>query len=288
MTTTSSSLLPSSHSAHVALGKLLGHASLIGCGLFFCLPFFWLVSTSFKELSQIFQLPPIWIPNPIRWQNYPEALGYFPFLNQLRNTLVVALAAVALTLFSSTLVAYSFSRLRWPGRNLCFFLMLSTMMLPYQVTMVPLFIIFRNLKMVNTLWPLIILHAFGVPFFIFLLRQFFLGLPRELDDAATIDGCTAAGILWRIILPLAKPALATVALFQFLNSWNDFLGPLIYLNDPEKYTLSLGIQVFASTSGVHWGWMMAVTTVLTVPVVFLFFFTQRTFIQGIALTGIKG
>ena len=288
MTTSTSSLLPSSNSANVALGKLLGHAGLIFFGLFFCMPFFWLVSTSFKELSQIFQLPPIWIPNPVRWQNYPEALGYFPFLNQLRNTLVVAVAAVVLTLLSSTLVAYSFSRLRWPGRNVCFFLMLSTMMLPYQVTMVPLFIIFRNLNMVNTLWPLIILHAFGVPFFIFLLRQFFLGLPRELDDAATIDGCTAAGILWRIILPLAKPALATVALFQFLNSWNDFLGPLIYLNDPEKYTLSLGIQVFASTSGVHWGWMMAVTTVLTVPVVFLFFFTQRTFIQGIALTGIKG
>lgn len=278
----------SSRSAQRLWSQLLGHAWLFSFGLLFFLPFFWLVSTSLKELNQIFQLPPVWIPRPFRWANYPEALGYFPFLQQLRNTLTVAVAAVALTLLSSTLVAYSFSRLRWPGRNVCFFLMLSTMMLPYQVTMVPLFIIFRRLGMVNTLWPLIILHAFGVPFFIFLLRQFFLGLPRELDDAATIDGCTAAGILWRVILPLSKPALATVALFQFLNSWNDFLGPLIYLNDPGKYTLSLGIQVFASTSGVHWGWMMAVTTVLTVPVVTLFFFTQRTFIQGIALTGIKG
>lgn len=267
---------------------ILGHAWLSLFGALFFLPFFWLVSTSLKELDQIFQMPPIWMPEPFRWLNYPEALGYFPFLQQLQNTLTVAISAVVLTLLSSTLVAYSFSRLQWPGRNICFFLMLSTMMLPYQVTMVPLFIIFRNLQMVNTLMPLIILHAFGVPFFIFLLRQFFLSLPRELDDAATIDGCTAAGILWRIILPLSKPALATVALFQFLNSWNDFLGPLIYLNDPGKYTLSLGIQVFVSTSGVHWGWMMAVTTVLTVPVVILFFFTQRTFIQGIALTGIKG
>jgi multiple sugar transport system permease protein len=136
--------------------------------------------------------------------------------------------------------------------------------------------------------PLIVPHAFGVPFFIFLLRQFFLSLPRDLDDAAIIDGCSEFGVLWRVILPLAKPALATVALFQFLGSWNDFIGPLIYLNDPSKYTLSLGIQVFVSTVGVQWGWMMAVTTVLTVPVIVLFFFTQRTFIQGIALTGIKG
>lgn len=270
------------------LASVLGHTSLIVFGLAFFLPFFWLVSTSFKELDQIFKMPPAWIPDPIRWLNYPEALGYFPFLQQLGNTLLVAFSNVFLALISSTLVAYSFSRLRWPGRNACFFLMLSTLMLPYQVTMVPLFIIFRSLKLVNTFMPLILLHAFGVPFFIFLLRQFFLALPRELDDAATLDGCSAAGILWKIILPLSKPALATVALFQFLNSWNDFLGPLIYLNDPAKYTLSLGIQVFVSTSGVHWGWMMAVTTVLTVPVVTLFFFTQRTFIQGIALTGIKG
>jgi multiple sugar transport system permease protein len=192
-----------------------------------------------------------------------------------------------LTLISSTLVAFSFSRLRWPGRNLCFFLMLSTMMLPYQVTMIPLFMIYRTLGWVNTFLPLIVPHLFGAPFFIFMLRQFFLGLPRDLDEAAILDGCSTAGILYYVILPLAKPALATVGLFQFLGSWNDFLGPLIYLNDPSKYTLSLGIQVFASTSGVHWGWMMAVTTVLTVPVVTLFFFTQRTFIQGIALTGIK-
>ncbi len=281
-------LRETSRSSQQLLGAVLGHASLMGFGLAFFLLFFWLVSTSFKELDQIFKLPPVWIPDPVRWQNYPEALGYFPFLKQLQNTLVIAISAVILTLLSSTLVAYSFSRLQWPGRNLLFFLMLSTMMLPYQVTMVPLFIIFRKLKLVNTFMPLIILHAFGVPFFIFLLRQFFLSLPRELDDAATIDGCSAAAILWRIILPLSKPALATVALFQFLNSWNDFLGPLIYLNDPDKYTLSLGIQVFASTSGVHWGWMMAVTTVLTIPVITLFFFTQRTFIQGIALTGIKG
>lgn len=263
------------------------HVILIAMGLLFFLPFFWLISTSLKELNQVFTQPPIWIPHPLRWQNYPEALGYFPFFLQLGNTLTIAISAVLLTLVSSTLVAYSFSRLKWPGRDPLFFLMLSTMMLPYQVTMIPLFVTFRQLGWVNTLLPLIVPHAFGVPFFIFMLRQFFLGLPRDLDDAATIDGCSEFGILWRIILPLSRAALATVALFQFLGSWNDFLGPLIYLNDPSKYTLSLGIQVFISTVGVQWGWMMAVTTVLTVPVVILFFFTQRTFIQGIALTGIK-
>lgn len=271
-----------------AYGRAASHVALSTAGLLFFLPFFWLLSTSLKESSQIFTLPPVWIPDPLLWQNYPEALGYFPFLLQLRNTLVIAVSAVMLTLISSVLVAYSFSRLRWHGRDILFFAMLSTMMLPYQVTMIPLFIIFRTVGWVNTLLPLIVPHAFGVPFFIFLLRQFFLSLPRELDDAAIIDGCSELGVLWRIILPLSKPALATVALFQFLGSWNDFLGPLIYLNDPSKYTLSLGIQVFISTTGVEWGQMMAVTTVLTVPVVVLFFFTQRTFIQGIALTGIKG
>jgi multiple sugar transport system permease protein len=276
-----------SWSRQQAIGRAVAHVLLIAVGILFFLPFFWLVSTSLKELDQIFRLPPIWIPDPIRWQNYPEALTYFPFLLQLSNTLTITLSAVALTLVSCSLVAFSFSRLRWPGRNILFFLMLSTMMLPYQVTMVPLFIIFRQLGWVNTLLPLIVPHAFGVPFYIFLLRQFFLGLPRDLDDAAIIDGCSEWGVYRHIILPLSKPALATVALFQFLGSWNDFLGPLIYLNDPSKYTLSLGIQVFVSTVGVQWGWMMAVTTVLTVPVIVLFFLTQRTFIQGIAFSGIK-
>jgi multiple sugar transport system permease protein len=270
-----------------AISRAAGHLILAAVGVLFFLPFFWLISTSLKQLDQIFTLPPIWIPDPIRWENYPEALTYFPFLLQLSNTLIITLSSVALALVSSSLVAYSFSRLRWPGRNILFFVMLATMMLPYQVTMVPLFIIFRQLGWINTLLPLIVPNMFGVPFFIFLLRQFFLSLPRDLDDAAIIDGCSEWGVYRHIILPLSKPALATVALFQFLGSWNDFLGPLIYLSDPNKYTLSLGIQVFVSTVGVQWGWMMAVTTVLTVPVIILFFFTQRTFIQGIAFSGIK-
>jgi len=275
-------------STQQAMGRVTAQLVLTAMGLFYLFPFFWLVSTSLKELPQIFTMPPIWIPNPIRWQNYPEALSYFPFLRQLRNTLFVSCTNVLTVLCSSSLVAYSFSRLRWKGRDICFYLMLATMMLPYQVTMIPLFRIFREFGWVNTFLPLLIGGLFGSPFFIFMLRQFFLTIPKDLDDAATIDGCSEFGIFFRIILPLTKPALATVALFQFLGSWNDFLGPLIYLNDPAKYTLSLGIQVFVSTTGIHWGYMMAATTVLTVPVMVLFFFTQRTFIQGIALTGIKG
>jgi multiple sugar transport system permease protein len=278
---------PASKSGQQLLGSAAAHLALACIGILYFLPFFWLISTSFKELGQIFRLPPVWIPNPIRWQNYPEALSYFPFVRQLMNTLFVCLSSVVLALTSSVLVAYSFSRLRWPGRDICFLVMLSTMMLPYQVTMIPLFIIFRSLGWVNTFLPLILPNAFGAPFFIFMLRQFYLGLPKELDEAAIIDGCSPFGVLWHVILPLSKPALATIGLFQFLGSWNDFLGPLIYLNDPVKYTLSLGIQVFISTNGVQWSWMMAATTVLTVPVVILFFFTQRTFIQGIALTGLK-
>jgi multiple sugar transport system permease protein len=270
------------------IARICGHALLAIAGVYFFLPFFWLVTTSLKTDSQVYVAPPIWIPHPLQWQNYPNALGYFPFVLQLRNTVIIATSTALLTVASSATVAYSFSRLRWIGRDLCFLAMLSTMMLPYQVTMIPLYVIYRTFGWVGTFLPLIVPHVFGVPYFIFLLRQFFLTLPRDLDDAAIIDGCSEAGVLARIILPLSKPALATVVLFQFLGGWNDFLGPLIYLTNPNTYTLSLGIQVFSSTTGTAWGWLMAVTTVLTVPVVVLFFFTQRTFIQGVALTGIKG
>jgi len=199
-----------------AINRAAGHCILAAVGILFFLPFFWLVSTSLKELDQIFKLPPIWIPHPIRWENYPEALAYFPFLLQLSNTLTITLSSVALTLVSSSLVAYSFSRLRWPGRNAMFFVMLATMMLPYQVTMVPLFIIFRQLGWINTFMPLIVPNMFGVPFFIFLLRQFFLGLPRDLDDAAIIDGCSEWGV-YRI-LSCRFPSLPWPP-SPFFNSW---------------------------------------------------------------------
>ncbi len=241
-----------------------------------------------KPDNQIFLSPPAWVPHPVMWSNYPQALTYVPFGNYLFNTLTICALSVFGTLFSCTLVAYSFSKIRWPGRNIAFMILISTMMLPGQVTMIPVFGIFKSLAWIDTIKPLVVPSFMGSAFFIFLLRQFFMTVPLELSDSAKIDGCSEFDIYWRIVLPLAKPALATVALFTFIGSWNDFLGPLIYLNDETKYTLSLGLQQFVSQHGAEWSMLMAASTVMTLPIVILFFFAQKTFIQGINLTGIKG
>ncbi|HHY97716.1 MAG TPA: carbohydrate ABC transporter permease [Firmicutes bacterium] len=264
------------------------YLALIAMGIIFILPFFWLVSTSLKPDDQLFKFPPIWIPKPIMWGNYPRALTYIPFWLYLKNTLIIAIPSTLGLLISSSVVAYGFSRIKWPGRDAVFFLAICTMMLPYQVTMIPLFIVFRNLGWVGTFKPLIIPSFFGGAFYIFLLRQFYMTLPMELSDAARIDGCSEFGIYSRIILPLSKPALATVGLFSFMGHWNDFLAPLIYLEDDTKYTLALGLQQFQRQFGMEWGMLMAMSVVISLPIIVLFFFTQRTFVQGIALTGMKG
>jgi multiple sugar transport system permease protein len=227
---------------------------------------------------------------PIRlyWENYPRALTYIPFFLYVKNTLVLATLAVIGTILSCSMVAYSFSRIRWPGRDICFFILLATMMLPGQVTMIPVFMIFKWLGWVGSIKPLVVPAFMGSAFFIFLLRQFFISIPHELSDAGKIDGCSEFAIYWRLVLPLSKPALATVGLFTFMGSWNDFMGPLLYLNDETKYTLSLGLQQFVSQHGAEWSMLMAASTVMTVPIIILYFFAQRTFIQGITLTGIKG
>ncbi|NLJ85322.1 MAG: carbohydrate ABC transporter permease [Firmicutes bacterium] len=261
---------------------------LVILGILFALPFVWLVSTSLKVDSQLFVMPPIWIPDPIKWSNYREALNYIPFWLYLKNTLTIAIPSTFGMLLSSSLVAYGFSRVQWPGRDVVFILVLATMMLPYQVTMIPLFIVFRNLGWIGTFKPLIIPSFFGGPFYIFLLRQFYLTLPMELSDAAKIDGCSEFGIYYRIILPLSKPALSTVALFSIMAYWNDFLAPLIYLEDDAKYTLALGLQQFQRQFGMEWAMLMATSVVITLPIIVLFFLTQKTFVQGIALTGLKG
>jgi multiple sugar transport system permease protein len=265
----------------------LQHLLLLGIGVSFMLPFYWLVCTSFKPDTQVFRSPPVWFPHPAMWTNYPRALTYVPFARYLLNTLVICALSVTGILLSSSLVAYSFAKIRWPGRNIVFFILLSTLMLPGQVTMIPVFTIFKTLHWIDTIKPLVVPSFLGSAFFIFLLRQFFMTVPIELSDAAKIDGCSELDIYWRIVLPLAKPALATVALFTFIGAWNDFLGPLIYLNDDTKYTLSLGLQQFVSQHGAEWSMLMAASTVMTLPIVILFFFAQRTFIQGITLTGIK-
>jgi multiple sugar transport system permease protein len=222
------------------------------------------------------------------FQNYEEAFEMIDFFTNLRNTLFICAGTVLGTLLSSALVAYSFARIPWPGRDIAFFLVLATMMVPYQVTLIPLFVLYKNLGWTGTFKPLIIPYFFGVPFYIFLLRQFFKSIPQDLSSAARIDGCNEFGIFMRVVVPLAKPALATTALFMFLFQWGDFMNPLIFLQDDRQYTLALALQRFQSAHENLWGPLMAMSVVITTPVIALFFVTQRTFIEGITLTGLKG
>ena len=224
----------------------------------------------------------------LNWQNYRDAFRRINFLQNLRNTMFICFSCMIGVVFSSSLVAYSFARIPWKGRDAVFVCVLATMMLPYQVTLIPLFAIYSKLGWVGTFKPLVVWSFFGVPFYIFLLRQFFMGIPQDLSAAARIDGCNEFGIFWRIILPLAKPALATAALFTFLFEWGDFLYPLVFLQDERQYTLALALQQFQSQHESLWGPLMAMSSVITLPIVVLFFFAQKTFIQGITLTGIKG
>jgi multiple sugar transport system permease protein len=232
--------------------------------------------------------PPVWIPHPFDFKNYPDAMNFEPFFHYMLNTVFYGVMSVIGTILSSSVVAYGFARIKWPERNFLFILMLATLMLPFQVTMIPLFILFKTLGWVGSFAPLIVPTFFGSAFNIFLLRQFFMTIPTSLSEAAYMDGASEFTIFWRIILPLAKPALATVALFQFIYAWNDFLGPLIYLNGQSLYTISLGLETYVSSYGTQWGLLMAAATVATLPIVVLFFLAQKTFIQGISITGLKG
>ncbi len=274
-------------------GRTLIYACLLCLSFVFLLPFLWMLSTSLKTDPQVYTVPVIWIPNPMRFLNYPEALTYVPFARYLVNTMQIAIPNVIGVVVSSALVAYGFSRVRWEGRDQVFFICVATMMIPFQVRMIPLFIIFRTLGWINTFLPLVVPAFFADAYFVFMLRQFFLTIPQELSDAARIDGCSDLGILFRLILPLSKPALAVVALFQFMWCWNDYLGPLIYLSGSQKFTIALGLQQFRDTFGgvatpLIWPYLMAASTATITPVIFLFFLTQRTFIEGITVTGIKG
>ena len=264
--------------------------------IIFAFPLIWLISTSLKPIAETMKDPPSLIPSTVQWHNYKDAfvygadkLGYIPFLLYGRNTLVICLLTVSGTVISNALVAYSFARLRWPGRDIAFAVTLATMMVPFPVTMVPVFALFRTLGWIGTFRPLWVPAWFGSAFNIFLLRQFFRTIPFELSEAARIDGCSEWNIFRQVVLPLSKPALAVVALFTFMSAWNDFLGPLIYLLDQKTFTLSLGLQFYQSQNGgTQWNLLMAATTIVIAPVIALFFFTQKQFIQGIAVTGLKG
>lgn len=253
----------------------------------FVLPLFWMVSSSLKPEYQMFASPPVWWPSPPRWENYGEALTQLPFDQYAVNTLIIAIGSIAGNLLSCTIVAYGFARFRARGRNLLFLILLSTLMLPYPVTMVPLFIMFTKIGWVNTFWPLIVPTFFGNTFYIFLLRQFFRQIPADLEDAARLDGANALQILRHVVLPLSKPALATVAVFTFQASWNDFLGPLIFLQDQSKYTLMLGLSFFRGSTQVNWAYLMSTSLVIVLPIVVLYFIAQRAFTEGVSISELR-
>lgn len=273
--------------ARRAVGATFAYAVLMVGAVFVLSPLAWMLSTSLKEQSKIFLFPPQWIPDPIVWSNYLEALTIVPFGLFFINTCLITGLSVIGELASSAVVAYSFARLRWVGRDFLFILVLATIMLPRQVTLIPVFIIFKNLGWLNTFYPLIVPSFFAVPFYVFLLRQFFMTIPTDLDDAARIDGCSQFAVFWRIILPLAKPAMAAVAIFSFQYHWNDFFNPLIYLYDRELFTLALGLRFFQGNYGVYWHYLMAASLVVILPVIIVFFFAQKYFIQGIVYMGYK-
>lgn len=279
------------------------HLLVGGVGLVFVFPVIWMFLASTRTDAEIFQWPPEIIPHHWTWSNYSDAFSFgnpgctlltCNFARYTRNTVIIAGFNVIGTLISCSLSAYAFARVNWRGRGFVFLIVLSTMLLPYPVTLIPVYIIFKNLNMIGTsgilfgYGPLIVPAFFGNAFFIFLLRQFFMTIPRELDEAALIDGAGHLGIFTRVILPLSRPALAVVALLTFLNNWTDLFGPMIYLNDTSLYTLSLGLQEFRGAHTFHWSLLMAASVLFILPIVILFVIAQRTFIQGITMTGLKG
>ena len=270
------------------LARVLTYVVLMACSFAMLMPLFWMVTSSLKQNYAVFTFPPVWIPRPPQWDNYPAALTFLPFVDFFRNTMFIALSSTVGELLSNTLVAYAFARLEARGKELLFYLALSTLMLPYAVVMIPQFVIFSKLGWVNTFAPLVVPSFFGNPFFIFLLRQFFRAIPRELEDAAALDGAGVLQTIFRVILPVSIPALVTVVIFQIQATWNDFLGPLLYLSREPLYTIQLGLQYFLGENGGAWNWLMAVSTVSIVPIMLMFFFAQRLFIRGIVMTGFKG
>jgi multiple sugar transport system permease protein len=252
-------------------------------------PAIWMISTSLKPIDKVFDYPPRLVPDPVAWSNYPDAMRKFPFFLYLRNSLMVTGLASFGTVFSASLVAFGFARRRFPEREFVFGLVLSTMMLPAIITLIPTFVLFSKLRWVNTILPLTVPAYFGGGAFnIFLLRQFYLTLPYDYDEAAYMDGASSLMVWWRIIVPLSKAPLATITVFAILAYWNDFMGPLIYMNSPTMRTLAVGLQFFREQWLTQWTMLMAGATLMVIPVLLLFFAAQRYFLQGILLTGLSG
>ena len=269
--------------------NLLVFAVLVLAGIAFLAPFAWMISTSLKPLGETMTLPPRWIPSIIQWRNYPDAIAAMgDFWRYTGNTVFLCVMTVTGTVASSALAAYGFSRIEWRGRDTVFLVLLATMMIPFPVIMVPIYSLFKSLGWIGGFKPLWVPSFLAGAFNVFLLRQFFLTLPKDMSEAARIDGCSEFQIFFRIILPLSKSALLVVALFQFMATWNDFLGPLIFLTEQKHFTLALGLQSFQSQNGgTAWHQLMAASTLVVLPVMVVFFFTQRAFVEGIASTGGK-
>ncbi len=272
------------------LFQVLSLAAIVLFAAVLLLPFFWLLSTSLKRPEQVYQFPPVWLPPIPQWNNYAEALRLVPLHQYALNTFTIVGFVLLGTIFSCSFSAYGFARLRAPGRDAIFMLLLATLMLPSAVTLVPTYLLFNRFGWINTLLPLIVPAFFGNAFFIFLLRQFYMTIPRELEEAATIDGANPFRIWWHIMLPLSKPALATVAVFTFVATYNDFFTPLIYLTDESKQTIAVALSYFQGSPrvGPQMHLLMAAVALSIIPPLLLFLLAQRYFVRGIATTGLKG
>ncbi len=269
--------------------RAVGFLTLILLSGIFIIPFLITLGDSLKSFLEIYAMPRVWIPRPPQWSNFADVFRVLPFHRFFINTICITMLSLFGQVGSAAIVGYSFARLRWPFRDFFFIVLLSTMMLPGQVTMIPIFLLFNKLGWINTWLPLIVPAYFGGGVFnIFLLRQFFKTIPTALEDAAKIDGCSQPRILFTIMLPLAKPALVTVTILGFIGIWNDFMGPLIYLSDYAIYPISLGIWMFKSAEGMFPHYVMAASLLSLTPVLILFFSAQRYFVKGIVLSGIKG
>jgi multiple sugar transport system permease protein len=271
----------------VRLRRIAAHAILAAGALTMVMPFLWMIGTSLKADNAVLAFPPIFVPHPIVWQNFAELFQREPFALYLSNSFWYASLSTLGQLLTCSMAGYVFARLRFPGRDLIFVLVVASIMIPYQVTMIPVFILVKYLGWINSFKPLIVPNWLAGAFGTFMLRQYFLAIPGELMDAAKIDGSNYYGIYYRIFLPLAGPALATLGVFTFMWSWNDLLGPLIYLNSPSTYTVSIGLAVFQAKSYVIWNEMMAGALVSLVPIIVIFLLAQKYFVQGIATTGLR-
>lgn len=271
------------------LGNIPLYAALLILSALFTLPFAWLLMTSLKPPDEIFA--PNFIPSSIQYENYADVFNKAPVFKWMVNSTIVSVLSVVAVLLSSSLVAYGFARIRFRGKRQLFALVMATYLLPGSVTLIPTFLIWNELGAVGTLWPLWAGNLFGSAFYIFMLRQFLFTIPQDLVDAARVDGASFFRIYWNIMLPLIKPALVAVAIFEFEAKWNDFMTPLIYLNDPNRYTLALGLATFKNdfqALGTQWSLLMAASVIFTVPMIILFFMFQRYFMEGVATTGLKG